>query len=134
MMLSPWIALVTVAALLLYFYMGLQVGQARGKYGVKAPATSGNPDFERVFRVHMNTLEWLPIFLASLWIASGYWDPRIIAGIGLVWIIGRVMYMQGYTKAADQRSMGFMVQGLATLVLIIGAAVGAVMGLFPAAT
>jgi glutathione S-transferase len=129
MMLSPWIALVTVAALLLYFYMGLQVGGARGKYGVKAPATSGNPDFERIFRVHMNTLEWLLIFLPALWIASGYWDPRIIAGIGVVWIIGRAMYMQGYIKAADQRSMGFMVQALATLVLIVGAAAGAVMAL-----
>jgi glutathione S-transferase len=126
---SPWIVLVTVAALLLYSYMGIQVGAARQKHGVKAPAITGNPDFERVFRVQMNTLEWLPIFLAALWMSAAYWDARIVAAVGLVWIIGRVMYMQGYTKAADQRSTGFMVQGLAALLLILGALVGAVMAL-----
>jgi glutathione S-transferase len=126
---SAWIVLVTVAALLLYFYMGLQVGAARQKYGVKAPAITGSPDFERVFRVQMNTLEWLPIFLPALWICAAYWDARIVAGLGVVWIIGRVMYMQGYTKAADQRSMGFMVQGITTLVLLIGCIVGAIMSL-----
>ncbi len=126
---SPWIVLVTVAALLLYSYMGIQVGAARQKHGVKAPAITGNPDFERVFRVQMNTLEWLPIFLAALWMSAAYWDARIVAAVGLVWIIGRVMYMQGYTKAADQRSTGFMVQGLAALLLIIGALVGALMAL-----
>jgi glutathione S-transferase len=131
---SPWIVLVTIAALLLYFYMGLQVGGARQKYGVKAPATTGNPDFERVFRVHMNTLEWLPIFLPSLWICAGYWNPTFVAVVGLIWITGRVMYMEGYKRAADQRSMGFLVQALATLALLIGSVVGAVMALLPAAT
>jgi glutathione S-transferase len=129
---SPWIVLVTIAALLLYFYMGLRVGGARRKHGVAAPATSGNPEFERVFRVHMNTLEWLPIFLPALWICAGYWNPAIVAAIGLVWIIGRIMYMVGYVKAAEQRSMGFLVQFLAALVLIIGSVAGAIMALLPA--
>jgi glutathione S-transferase len=131
---SPWIVLVTIAALLLYAYMGIQVGAARQKYGVKAPAIAGNPDFERVFRVQMNTLEWLPIFLSALWICSAYWDARVVAGLGLVWIIGRVMYMQGYTKAADQRSTGFMVQGLAALLLVIGCVAGAIMSLLATGT
>lgn len=131
---SPWIVLVTIAALLLYFYMGLQVGAARQKYGVKAPAISGNPDFERVFRVQMNTLEWLPIFLPSLWICAAYWNSTYVAVIGLVWLVGRVMYMEGYKRAADQRSMGFTVQALAALALIIGSVIGAVMALLPAAT
>jgi glutathione S-transferase len=131
---SPWIVLVTIAALLLYFYMGLQVGAARQKYGVKAPAITGNPDFERVFRVQMNTLEWLPIFLPSLWICAAYWNSTYVAVIGLVWLVGRVMYMEGYKRAADQRSMGFTVQALAALALIIGSVIGAVMALLPAAT
>ena len=126
---SPWIVFVTVAALLLYFYMGILVAQARGKYNLPAPAISGNPDFERVFRVQMNTLEWLPIFLPSLWIAAGYWDPRIIAAIGAVWIVGRFMYMHGYIIAANQRSMGFMIQGLTALALILASLAGAVMSL-----
>lgn len=130
---SPWIVLVTIAALLLYFYMGLQVGAARHKHGVKAPAITGNPDFERVFRVQMNTLEWLPIFLPSLWICAQYWNPTFVAAVGLIWITGRVMYMEGYKRAADQRSMGFLVQALATLLLIIGSLIGAVMALLPPA-
>lgn len=127
---SAWIVLVTIAALLLYFYMGLRVGAARGKYKVPAPAITGAPEFERTFRVQMNTLEWLPIFLPTLWIAAAYWNPPVIAAIGLIWIIGRVMYMQGYIEDAGKRSMGFMVQALAVLALMIAGAVGAIMSLF----
>ncbi len=126
---SPWIVLVTMAALLLYFYMGLRIASARRKHNIAAPATTGHPDFERVFRVQMNTLEWLPIFLPALWIAAGYWDPRIVAAVGIVWVIGRFMYMEGYIAEAGKRSMGFMVQAIATLVLLLGAIVGAIMAL-----
>ncbi|MGJ4927385.1 MAPEG family protein [Bradyrhizobium sp. HKCCYLS2038] len=113
-------ALVTVLALMLYFYMGLAVGRARGKFGVKAPATTGNADFERVFRVQMNTLEWLPIFLPALWLFAIYVSDAIAALIGLVWIAGRVMYMLSYTKAANKRGPGFGVQVLAASVLLVG--------------
>jgi glutathione S-transferase len=126
---SPWIVLVTVTALLLYFYMGLRIAGARRKHNIAAPATTGHPDFERVFRVQMNTLEWLPIFLPALWIAAGDWDTRIVAAVGVVWIIGRFMYMEGYIAEAGKRSMGFMVQAIATLVLLLGAIVGAIMAL-----
>ena len=126
---SGWIVLVTVAALLLYFYMGTLVARARRKHGVPAPAISGNPEFERTFRVQMNTLEWLPIFLPVLWICGAYWDDRIVAAVGVIWIVGRVMYMQGYIKAADQRSMGFSIQAIAVLLLLVASAVGAIMAL-----
>jgi glutathione S-transferase len=106
------------------------VSNARRKYNIAAPATTGNPDFERVFRVQMNTLEWLPMFLVSFWLFNAYWDTRIGAIIGVAWIVGRVMYAQGYTKAADQRSMGFLVQAIAVLLLFGGALVGAIMSLF----
>jgi uncharacterized membrane protein YecN with MAPEG domain len=61
-----WTALVTLLAIMLYLYTGVRVASARAKYRVQAPATTGHPDFERVFRVQMNTLEWMPIFLPSL--------------------------------------------------------------------
>ncbi|MFI4934519.1 MAG: MAPEG family protein [Caulobacterales bacterium] len=115
------VAIVTFLALLLYFYMGLRVGMARGKYGVEAPAVSGNPDFERAYRIQMNTLEWLPIFLASMWLFALYWNDRVAAGVGLVWVIGRILYLTGYTKAAKDRELGFTVQSLATAVLLLGA-------------
>jgi glutathione S-transferase len=98
------------------------VGRARGKYGIEAPAVSGNPDFERTYRIHMNTLEWLPIFLSSLWLFAIAWnDDRIAAALGVVWIIGRYLYMTGYAKEAKARRTGFGVQALATAVLMFGA-------------
>ena len=82
-------ALVTLLAVALYFYTGLLVAKARQKYGVKAPATTGNPDFERVFRVQMNTLEWMPIFLPLLWFFVLYVNDWGAALLGLVWLAGR---------------------------------------------
>jgi glutathione S-transferase len=116
-----WTALVSLVALLLYVFMGLRVGRARATYEVKAPATSGHPDFDRAFRVHANTLEWLPLFLVSLWLFSFYWSDMVAAGIGVVWILGRVVYLTGYAKAAEQRGRGFGIQALATGVLLFGA-------------
>lgn len=115
------VAIVTILALLLYFVMSLRVGQGRSKYGVAAPAITGNPDFERLYRVQANTLEWLPIFLASLWLFALYWDERVAAGLGVVWIVGRYLYMTGYAREASARSMGFGIQALATGVLLFGA-------------
>jgi uncharacterized membrane protein YecN with MAPEG domain len=66
MMQHRWTALVTLLALLVYLWMGAQVGRARGKCGIDAPAMTGDPLLERAVRVQTNTLEWLPIFLVSL--------------------------------------------------------------------
>ena len=110
-------ALVTWLAILVYFYSSILVSRARGKFGVKLPATSGNPDFERVFRAQMNTLEWLPIFLPSLWLFAIYIGDGIAAALGLVWIIGRILYMLGYAKAAEKRGPGFAIQALAAIAL-----------------
>jgi glutathione S-transferase len=116
------VALVTLLALLLYFWMGLRVGQARSKFGVAAPAITGNPDFERAFRIQANTLEWLPLFLVSLWLFAIYWgNDWVAAGVGVVWIIGRFLYVTGYSREASARSRGFGIQALATGVLLFGA-------------
>ena len=77
-----WTALVTLLAVIFYFYTGYQVGAARAKFGVKAPAATGHPDFERVFRVQMNTLEWMPIFLPALWLFAAYVNDVSAAVIG----------------------------------------------------
>jgi glutathione S-transferase len=119
-------ALVTVLSCLLYFYTGILVGKARATYGVKAPATTGNADFERIFRVQMNTLEWMPIFLSGLWLFAIYVSDAIAALIGVVWIIGRIMYLFAYAKAASKRGPGFGIQALAALALQVGALVAIV--------
>jgi glutathione S-transferase len=116
-------ALVTCLAILMYFLFSFRVGKARATYGVKAPATSGNPDFERVFRVHMNTLEWMPIFLPALWLFAIYLSDAIAATLGVVWIVGRILYMTGYAKAADKRRHGFDIQAFAAMALWLGATV-----------
>jgi glutathione S-transferase len=118
-------ALVTCLAILFYFLTCVQVAKARGTFGIKAPAVSGNPDFERVFRVQMNTLEWLPIFLPALWLFAIYISDAIAATLGLVWIAGRIFYLTGYSKAANKRGPGFGIQSGAALLLWLGA-VGAI--------
>ena len=114
-------ALVTCLAILFYFFTSLQVGKARAKFGIKAPATTGNPDFERVFRVQMNTLEWLPFFLPALWLFAIYISDPIAAVLGLVWIAGRILYMTGYSQAAEKRGRGFGIQAAAAILLWLGA-------------
>jgi len=119
-------ALVTLSAVAFYFYVGLTVGWVRQRTGIKAPATTGNPDFERAYRVQMNTLEWMPIFLPALWLCASYAGDRPAAAIGAVWVVGRLMYMQGYIEDAAKRGPGFAVQALAAAVLWIGALIGVV--------
>jgi glutathione S-transferase len=114
-------ALVTCMAILFYFLTSAQVARARATFGIKAPAITGNPDFERAFRVQMNTLEWLPIFLPALWLFALYISDAIAAALGLVWIGGRILYMTGYSKAANRRGPGFGIQAVAAILLWLGA-------------
>jgi glutathione S-transferase len=115
------VAIVSLLALLVYFWMGLQVGRARGKSGIAAPAMTGDPVLERTIRAHYNTLEWLPLFLVPLWLFAIYWSALVAAALGLVWIVGRVLYQLGYVADAGKRSTGFMIQALAVAVLLFGA-------------
>ena len=119
-------ALVTCLAIGFYLYTSINVGRARDTFSVKAPAISGNADFERVFRVQMNTLEWMPIFLPSLWLFAIYISDPIAAAVGIVWIAGRILYLVGYSEAAAKRGRGFGIQALACGVLWIGALGGIV--------
>src|SRR5581483_794501 len=105
------VALVTLLALLLYAWMIMRVSSARGRLGVEAPSVTGDPEFERHYRVQANTLESLVIFLPSLWLFALFLRSDLIAaGLGLVWIVGRVVYMYGYAQAAERRHIGFGIQ------------------------
>src|SRR6195256_5198431 len=114
-------ALVTCLAIAFYFFTTTRVAKARAAFGVKVPATTGHPDFERVFRVQMNTLEWMPIFLPSLWLFAIYISDIGAAALGLVWIAGRILYLIGYAEAAAKRGRGFGVQAGAAIILWVGA-------------
>lgn len=122
-------ALVTILAIIVYFYMGIRVGQMRSKHGIKAPATSGHPEFDRAFRVQMNTLEHLPVVIPLLWLATLYFGPLPMAAplLGLVWVAGRVLYMDGYMKDPDKRGPGFGVSAIAEILLLLLALIGIAM-------
>ena len=119
-------ALVTLLALAFYFFTCINVSRSRAKTGIKVPAMSGHPDFERAFRIQMNTLEWMPIFLPSLWLFAIYVGDGGAAGIGAVWIVGRIVYFIGYSQAAAKRGPGFAIQATAAIALWAGA-LGAVV-------
>ena len=126
---NAWVAIVTLLSLLFYAYTGVQVGRGRGRHGVDAPAMTGPPEFERLVRVQANTLEWLVIYLPSLWLFAAYVSATVGALLGVVWIVGRVLYARGYARAAAQRSTGFMIQLAAIAVLLFGALGGAAWSL-----
>ena len=125
-----WIAIVTALALIEYMVLGMRVGMARGKYGVEAPAVSGNEIFERHFRVHMNTLEQLIVFLPSLWLFGHFLSAPIGAGIGLVFVVGRALYAVGYVAEPKKRGAGFALGYLANVALLLGALGGALASAF----
>jgi glutathione S-transferase len=120
-----YVDIVTTLALLQFIVFIMQVGHARGKYGVLAPATTGNEIFERHFRVQQNTLEQLILFLPGLYLFAHYFNPLWAAGLGLIYLIGRQVYSASYVKDPKTRSAGFGLTFLPTIVLIVGALIGA---------
>lgn len=123
-----WTATITLLIGLFYFYTAFRVGNLRGKHAVKAPATSGHPEFDRAYRVQLNTLEQMGIFLPFLWLAALY--PVAIAwlapAIGAVWLIARIVYMQSYMADPDRRLAGAMLTGVCDLAVFVIAAIGIV--------
>ena len=122
----PYVALVTVLALLEFQWFGLMVARARTQFGIKAPATTGNEVFERYFRVQMNTLEQLVMFLPSLWIFAHFVSPIWAAALGAVFVIGRAIYAASYIRDPKTRSLGFALTALPTLLMLLGIVVWAV--------
>jgi glutathione S-transferase len=117
-------AFTTVLTLMVFFVITANVGRARVKYKVPVPQTAGDPNFERVFRVQQNTLEQLILFLPSLWLFSLFVSPIWGAGIGGVWVIGRILYAWGYYQEAQKRILGFGINVLSVIVLLLGSMVG----------
>lgn len=117
-------------AIVQFIYFGILVGQARGKYGIKAPAMTGNEHFERAVRVQMNTLEQLICFLPALLIAAVYWPPVYVAALGVVYLVGRALYQRAYAADPAKRGLGFGLTLLTTVLLALAGLVGAVMRSF----
>ena len=121
MHLENTVVLVTLLSMLLYFWTCMRVAGARARHKIVAPAVTGHPGFERAYRVQLNTLEWMPLYLPSLWLFAYYWGGNVAAIVGLVWIVGRILYALSYVKDPSRRAAGFGLQALATAVLFFGA-------------
>lgn len=122
-----WIDVVAVLAVLQFIGFGMMVGAARTKYQVHAPATSGHPQFERMYRVHMNTLEVLVCLLPALYLAARYWEPSYVAAVGAVYLVGRLVYLRAYTQNPASRGLGFALSIFPVLGLLGATLVGVVM-------
>ena len=122
-------ALAVLVALLEFFTFGMQVGMARGKYGVDAPATTGHPEFERYFRVHMNTLEQLVMMVPAAFLFAHFVGDQWAAGAVAVFIVGRIVYARSYVANPASRSLGFALTALPTIVMVFGSIVAIVLGL-----
>lgn len=121
--------LVITLALLQFWIFGLAVGRARVKFGVPAPATTGNIDFERVFRVQMNTLEQLVILIPSMLIYAHYINARWAAALGFIYLIGRIVYFLAYSKDAKKRGIGFLITSVPVMILLAGSLIALVRSL-----
>lgn len=125
-----WIVLITLLVAAEYFFLAVMVGKARSETGIHAPCCTGDERFERIFRVQQNTLEQLIIFFPALWIFGYYVSATFGAGLGVLFLIGRIMYARGYVQHPDKRAPGFILGSLATLALILGGIVGILGELF----
>jgi glutathione S-transferase len=125
-----YVDIVTALAVLQFIVFGFKVGGARGRYGVKAPAITGNEIFERHFRVQMNTLEQLIGFLPGIYLFAHYFSPVVAAVLGVVYLIGRELYAFTYVKDPANRSVGFGMTFLPMVILVLGGLIGAVRALF----
>ena len=125
-----YVHIVALLAIIQFIIFGIFVGQARGKYGIKAPAMTGNEHFERAARVQMNTLEQLVCFLPALLMAAVYWPQVYVAAVGVVYLVGRTLYRQAYVADPAKRGLGFLLTFLPTTLLILEGLVGAVTRAF----
>jgi glutathione S-transferase len=115
----PFTILVTLLAVILIFAVSATVSRARRKHNIASPKTSGNETFERVFRSHANTIEQAVVFFPALWLAAFTSSDALAAGVGALWLVGRVLYVRGYVAEAKKRAAGMMLTGFSTVALVV---------------
>jgi len=128
----PLTALVTLLVVLLMFATVVNVGLARIRYRIKAPAVTGHEMFERAYRVQMNTLESAALLLPALWLYAGFIGDRGAGAMGGIWLAARLWYALAYQRDPAGRSGGFGLAFLAFAGLWLGALWGVAQAMVPA--
>ena len=118
-----YVTAIVMLALIQYFYFSIEVGRARGRFGVAAPATTGNEEFERYFRVQQNTLEQLVMFIPAIYATAYYGNPLYAAAAGVVFLVGRMLFFRSYVKDPASRTVGFLLSMVPTLGMVIASLV-----------
>lgn len=126
----PFIHLIALLAVFQFLVFGYLVGAQRRESGLKAPQMTGHEGFERSYRVQVNTLECLIGFLPVFLLAANYWPTILIAPLGVIYLVGRVLYRQAYVKDPASRGPGFILSMLPIAVLLALACFGAFLALF----
>ncbi|HXY75929.1 MAG TPA: MAPEG family protein [Steroidobacteraceae bacterium] len=124
-----YVHLVILLALLELFLFAVAVSRARSVFGIKAPATTGHPVFDRTYRVQANTIEHLVIFVPSILFFAWYVGAYIAAALGVVFLVGRILYFRGYVKDPEARGPGAILTALPNALLLIGSIVGVIWAL-----
>ncbi|MBI1179487.1 MAG: MAPEG family protein [Alphaproteobacteria bacterium] len=126
LLIAKYTMLVTVASVVLVLVLTARVGMLRGRTGVAAPATSGHPDFERAYRIHLNTVEQLVLFLPVLWLSVPVVGDLWTGVLGALWLAGRIVYVLSYTRDPATRGAGMMITLGVTTALALIALAGAI--------
>ncbi|NIB44964.1 MAPEG family protein [Pseudomaricurvus alkylphenolicus] len=124
------IILLIIIGLLQYILFMMKVGGARGKLNVPAPAVTGNEQFERLYRIQMNTMEQLILFIPGMYLFATYTHILTAQILGVLYIIGRFLYARSYAKDPKSRTVGALMSILPNFVLIGGALVGILLEIF----
>ena len=113
------VGLVILLSIVEYQFFSLKVGMARGKYDIKAPATTGHEVFDRYYRVHMNTMEQLIVFIPAILVFAYFGNPTYAAGLGAFFLVGRIIYFVSYVKDPTKRGLGFIVGWIPMVLMVL---------------
>jgi uncharacterized membrane protein YecN with MAPEG domain len=122
-----WVALITILALVEYLAFQGLTGAARQKAGIAAPKVTGDEHFERWYRVQMNTVEQLVIFLPALWLCANLGATTVAIVAGFAFVVGRAIYAVTYVADPSKRTVGFVLGWLANVVLLVRAGYSAIV-------
>jgi glutathione S-transferase len=125
-----YVYFITLLMLAEYMLIGYGVSRARSRYRIKAPAVTGDPQFERWFRAQQNTVEQLIVVIPALWIFGWTLDPRWAAALGAAFIVARAFYVYGYVKTGGGRHYGYLAGAWVTGALLFGALWGVLKALW----